>query len=86
MDILNSIILVIRSFIDLIVSAGLSGVLDILLLTILIYYILKLMKETRAAQLLKGVVILVVVYLLAKFLLQLQAITYIIENFFQALA
>ena len=83
MDILNSTVLVIRSFIDLIASAGLSGVLDILLLTILIYYILKLMKETRAAQLMKGVVFLVVVYLLAKFLLKLQAITYIIENFFQ---
>lgn len=83
MNILNRILYVLRSFIDLLVSAGFSGILDIFLLTILIYFGLKLMKETRAAQLLKGVVILVLVYLASKFFLQLQAITYVIDNLFQ---
>lgn len=83
MDFINSATLVFRSFFDLIVSAGWAGLLDIFLLTILVYYIIKLMKETRAAQLLKGIGVLVAVYLLAKLVLKLQAITYIIENFFQ---
>lgn len=83
MGFINSVTLVFRSFFDLIVSAGWQGLLDIFLLTILVYYIIKLMKETRAAQLLKGIGILVAVYLLAKLVLKLQAITYIIENFFQ---
>lgn len=83
MDLINSATLVFRNFFDLIASAGWQGLLDIFLLTILVYYIIKLMKETRAAQLLKGIGILVLVYVLAKVVLKLQAITYIVENFFQ---
>lgn len=42
-----------------------ANLLDIALLTLLIYVILKLVRETRAGQLLKGILILVGVYLLS---------------------
>ena len=42
-----------------------KDVLDIALLTLIIYAILKFVRETRAGQLLKGVLILVGVYLLS---------------------
>ncbi|MBP0972160.1 MAG: diadenylate cyclase CdaA [Oscillospiraceae bacterium] len=46
-------------------SIGPIDVLDIALLTCLIYAILKFVRETRAGQLLKGILILVGVYLLS---------------------
>ena len=57
-------------------------VIDILLLTILIYYVIKLVKETRAMQLLKGIGILIIIFLLVQ-VCQLKAMSYLMENFLQ---
>ena len=46
-------------------SISLIDMLDIALLTCLIYAILKFVRETRAGQLLKGILILVGVYLIS---------------------
>lgn len=56
-------------------------VLDIILLSYVIYYFSKLIRETRAGQLLKGIAFLVVVYVLGKFV-QLKAIPFILERLF----
>lgn len=54
-------------------------IVDIALVAILIYYVLKFIRDTRAAQLLKGIVLLIVLFQLAK-ALQLQATEYILNS------
>ncbi len=55
--------------------------IDIALLSYIIYFFLKLIKETRAGQLFKGIAFLLVVYIIGKFI-ELKAITYILEKVF----
>ncbi len=55
--------------------------LDIALLSYIIYFFLKLIKETRAGQLFKGIAFLLVVYIIGKFI-ELKAIIYILEKVF----
>lgn len=55
--------------------------LDIALLSYIIYYFYKLVRETRAGQLIKGIVFLVIVYALCK-AIKLIAITYLLERLF----
>lgn len=52
---------------------------DIAILTYLIFLLLKLIRETRAGQLAKGILILVGGYFVSKFL-ELKVITYILQN------
>ena len=54
---------------------------DIALLSYIIYFFLKLIRETRAGQLFKGIAFLLIVYLIGKFI-ELKAITYILERVF----
>ena len=54
---------------------------DIALLSYIIYFFLKLIKETRAGQLFKGIAFLLLVYIIGKFI-ELKAITYILEKVF----
>lgn len=58
---------------------GLTDVLDILIVSIIIYEIAKWIKSTRAWVLLKGIMLLVLVAM-AAFLLQLHTITWILTN------
>lgn len=54
---------------------------DIALLSYLIYFVLKFIRETRAGPLFKGIVFLVVAYAITK-TIQLKAITYLLEATF----
>ncbi|MBR7039869.1 MAG: diadenylate cyclase CdaA [Oscillospiraceae bacterium] len=56
-------------------------ILDIAMLTYVIYYFFKLMRETRAGQLFKGIAFLLLVYLFGK-VVELKAITYLLERLF----
>lgn len=55
--------------------------LDIALLSYIIYYFYKLVRETRAGQLFKGIAFLLIVYAFGK-LVELKAITYLLERLF----
>ena len=52
MEILDYITDILQNFVRIIMSISFFDVLDILILTFLVYYIIKLMRETRAMQLL----------------------------------
>jgi len=58
-------------FYNIFSSVGINDVFDILITTFVIYKILEFIKETRAQQLVKGLLILVVAYFLSGFLLML---------------
>ena len=64
------------------ISIRLNSVIDILILWYILYHAFKLIRETRALQLVQGILLLVVFYLVA-FLLDLQAIRYLLKNCFQ---
>ena len=57
-------------------------VLDILIMTFLIYQGIKLVRETRAAQLVKGIALLLVLYLLSE-VLEMRAMQFITQNILQ---
>ena len=56
-------------------------ILDIIVLSYLVYWLIKLVRETRAGQLMKGVLLLFGAYLVAK-LLEMKAVTYLAEQAF----
>lgn len=51
-----------NSFISLVKSFGVSDALDVILVTFIIYSGIKLVRETRAEQLVKGIIILLIVW------------------------
>lgn len=71
-----------QNFIRIIQSIDFFDVLDILILTFLIYFLLKLMRETRAMQLLKGIFLIIVIFILVQ-IFPLNAMGFLIENFLQ---
>ena len=66
MEILDYITDILQNFVRIIMSISFFDVLDILILTFLVYYIIKLMRETRAMQLLKGIFILIIIYVVVQ--------------------
>lgn len=70
-DILDMIYSVLR-------TAELVDILDILVLTYVVYIALKLVRETRAGQLVKGILVLVAVYLIAEWI-NMKAISYLLS-------
>ena len=60
---------------------GLNDVLDIIIVTFIIYSLLSLIRETRAQQLLKGLAIIIVAYFAADFL-KLHTISWILKGTF----
>lgn len=56
--------------------------LDIILISYLVYKAIKLVRETRAEQLVKGIILLAISYFLSTFL-QLKSMSYLLKNFFQ---
>ena len=56
-----------------------QDVLDIAIVAILIYYVLKFIRDTRAAQLMKGIVLIVILFQLAQGF-NLQATSYILNS------
>ena len=63
-------------------SLSFFDVLDILILTFLVYYLVKLIRETRAMQLLKGFFFLLVMIVLVR-IFELKAMGFLIDNFLQ---
>jgi diadenylate cyclase len=59
----------------------LSDVVDILIVSYVIYHLLKLMRGTRAVQLLKGITVLLVIWLISNEF-ELKTLEFFIENFF----
>lgn len=73
---------IIANFLRIVQSITIFDVLDILMLTFLIYYLIKLMRETRAMQLLKGIFLIIVVFILVQ-IFNLKTMRFLIENFLQ---
>lgn len=53
--------------------------LDICFVTIIVYSLIKLIRETRAIQLMKGIILIVIAYIITK-LLHMETMTYILYN------
>ena len=62
-----------------------SSVLDIFLVGLTFYWVLRIIRRTQAEQLLRGAVVLVVVMVLAANLLQLKAFGWLVDNALPAL-
>ena len=62
-------------------GVGLNDILDILIVTFIIYSLLSFIRETRAQQLLKGLTIIIVAYFAADFL-KLHTISWILKGTF----
>lgn len=76
MEIFNSILSIIKTI-------QLRDIVDILAIALLIFGLFKLIQETRAVQLLKGVIMLLVVYFLSS-LLGLVMLSSLLRTFFEA--
>ena len=61
MDFLDEIFLIFKSLVR---TFSVSDFLDILIVTILIYNLIKIVRESRAGQLVKGIVIILIGYFL----------------------
>lgn len=71
-----------ESFFAVMRTFEIKDIIDILCITIVIYAIIKFVRETRAEQLLKGVLILLLVYALS-FAFNLTMFTALLKNFFE---
>jgi diadenylate cyclase len=67
------------AFFSVIKTLEIVDIIDVALLAYIIYVALKLIRETRAGQLVKGILLLLAGYLVSK-LLELKAITYLLEQ------
>jgi len=63
-------------------SFGVADLIDILLMTYILYWAIRLVRETRAMQLLKGVLFLIGFYAVSR-ALQLRSISFLIRNVFR---
>ncbi len=74
LDLWNMIVSVVKTM-------GPWDLLDIALLSVVMFYFYKLLRETRAGQLFKGIIFLLFVYAFGK-IVKLKAITYLLERLF----
>ena len=70
-----------EAVVSVIKTMGPWDILDIALLSVVMYYFYKLLRETRAGQLFKGIVFLLFLYAFVK-VVKLKAITYLLERLF----
>lgn len=82
MDFITYISDIFQNFLRVVMSITFFDVLDILLLTYLVYTVIKLMRETRAEQLMKGILVLVLMFMVVQ-VCNLKVMSFIFENFFQ---
>lgn len=73
---------IIQSIWNVLVSIRITDIIDMALLSYLIYHGIRLVRETRAQQLIKGIIVLVAAYLIAVFA-NLQTMRFILKNCFQ---
>lgn len=71
-----------NNMLRVLMSINVFDVLDILLLAVFIFLVIKLMQETRAEQLLKGILVLVVLFGLVQ-ICQLKVMSFLFQNFLQ---
>ena len=71
-----------KSFISIVELFRVSDALDVILVSFIIYSAIKLVRETRAEQLVKGIIVLLVVWG-ASYLLQLYMMKTLLNYFFQ---
>ena len=69
------------AFISIIKSITVFDILDIAILSFLLYKGIQIARETRAGQLVKGIILLIACYFIADFF-ELKAMTYILQTFF----
>ncbi|MEG0091776.1 MAG: diadenylate cyclase, partial [Oscillospiraceae bacterium] len=72
----------ILSFFSILQTIEIWDIIDVFIVTVLIYQVLTLVKQTRAAQLLKGIVLLFVVYVLST-QLGLKTLGFLLTNLLQ---
>lgn len=70
------------AFISVMKTFGVADVLDVAVVSFIIYSLIKLVRETRAEQLVKGILILVLAYVLSS-QLNLKMLSTLLNNFFQ---
>lgn len=73
---------VVSALVSVIKSISLPDIVDMVILAYLIYHGIKLVRETRATQLIKGIVIICVAYMISSFL-DLKVLTFLLKNVFQ---
>lgn len=73
---------VFQSIWNVLVSIRITDIIDMALLSYLIYHGIRLVRETRAQQLVKGIIVLVAAYLIAV-IANLQTMRFILKNCFQ---
>lgn len=71
-----------NAFLSVMKTFGVTDVLDVTIVALIIYSLIKLIRETRAEQLVKGILILLLGYVLA-YQLHLRMLTTCLDNFFQ---
>ncbi len=71
-----------NNFLRVLMSITVFDVVDILLLALFIFLIIKLMQETRAEQLLKGIMVMMLLFFLVQ-ICQLKVMSFLFQNFLQ---
>lgn len=74
-DMFNSIISLLKTF-------SFADLLDIIIIAFIIYNVIKFIRETRAGQLVKGILVLVILYI-ASYKLNFKMLSGLLNNFFQ---
>lgn len=72
---------VLEMMLNVVKTSGLIDVVDIVFLTVVIYMAIRLIKETRAGQLIKGIAFYTLLYLFCR-QLDMRAMTYLMEKLF----
>lgn len=70
---------ILDAFLSVISTFKFTDVIDVVILTYVIYLILKVIRETRAGQLVKGIILLVAGYFISKYL-ELKVVSYLLEK------
>ncbi|MBP5378320.1 MAG: diadenylate cyclase CdaA [Ruminococcus sp.] len=70
---------ILDAFLSVISTFKFTDVIDVVILTYVIYLLLKLIRETRAGQLVKGIILLVAGYFVSKYL-ELKVVSYLLEK------
>lgn len=78
----NAINTLFNSFVSVIKTFGIKDILDIALVSYLVYKGVKLVRETRAEQLVKGIILLILSFFIVN-LFGLKTMSYVMENLFQ---
>ena len=81
-NIIQYILNIFESFISVIKTIGISDILDVAIVAFLIYKVMKWSLDTRAGQLIKGILILAAAYILAA-ILQLNVLLLIFQKVFE---